>query len=426
MFAISVWLALASGVAFLALGATMLMIRNWGGQNLLFAGFAMVWGLQILTANLARGLDAGFLVVAYLPLLPVIALFLVGFSTGFPASRRRPAWGTGLVLVLAAVSLAAAGLFALDVTQLLEGIVGSERGGIQQATGLAPFLLTLPFYAGFYVACTHLCRVWKRSRGVIRSQAGILLAGLLLFTSYAPVAWVGALLPAPQARAALGMTWTVLVTIAVIGLPILAWIAWTVHVHGEGRERRLLLASLGVPLVAAVIEGGAALSQGGGEAPTLGIWRLLAVAVVAFGIARYQLFDLDLKAHFAIRHGGTSAVVVALFFVISEAIETQLPLGGFVPSVAGAAAIALALVPIQRATERVADGLLPGAKGRARADLARRREEVYQGAVERALKDGRIVDQERDLLDHLRISLELPLDTCARLEAQARGLVIPG
>lgn len=138
---------------------------------------------------------------------------------------------------------------------------------------------------------------------------------------------------------------------------------------------------------------------------------LLAVPLIAYGILRTQMFDIDLRIRWTIKQSTLAATVLAIVFLISEAASEFLSaelgtLGGLL----GAAIVVFFLAPLQHFAERVAGAAMPNTQNTPEY-AAYRKMQVYESAVSEALLEGGISSKERMLLNHLRDSLDIkPLD----------------
>lgn len=145
--------------------------------------------------------------------------------------------------------------------------------------------------------------------------------------------------------------------------------------------------------------------------------------LMAYGVLRFQLFDIDLKLKFALTQGTVGMIIAAGFFLGSEVLEGVvqgvLPIGGTLLGLVVAAAVVLALRPVQRFAEALADRLMPGV--RATPDYVdSRKHEVYRAALEGAFEDQEITERERSMLRRLREKLEISPEVAAELEAGLR------
>ena len=132
---------------------------------------------------------------------------------------------------------------------------------------------------------------------------------------------------------------------------------------------------------------------------------LLAVPLIAYGILRTQLFDIDLRIRWTIKQSTLAAAIVVIMFILSEGAERLLSteLGNFW-SLIVAALVVFALTPLQRFAERVASAAMPNTHNTPEY-AASRKMQVYESAVSEAQLEGGISQKERALLVHLRDSL---------------------
>lgn len=150
---------------------------------------------------------------------------------------------------------------------------------------------------------------------------------------------------------------------------------------------------------------------------------LLFAVLLSHAILRTQLFDIDLKLKWTVRQGTIVAFFLAAFFVVSElAAQVLAPRLGTVSGILAAGALLFFLAPLQRLAERVSDRAMPGVRDTEEYRTVRKRE-VYQAAVESAMRDGRITDRERDVLATLADQLGLTHRDVGEIEraASTRG-----
>ncbi len=150
---------------------------------------------------------------------------------------------------------------------------------------------------------------------------------------------------------------------------------------------------------------------------------LLAVPLIAYGILKTQLFDIDLRIRWTIRQSTVAAAFVAVFYLVTEGADRMLEseLGSWVGLLASAMLIFF-LAPLQRFAERVATVVMPNTQDTPEY-AAYRKLQVYEAALAEALPGG-ISAKERVLLNHLRDSLEIaPADAAALERDRQEGLV---
>jgi hypothetical protein len=145
------------------------------------------------------------------------------------------------------------------------------------------------------------------------------------------------------------------------------------------------------------------------------IGTLLAVPLIAYGILRGHLFDIDLRIRWTIKQSTLAGLIISIIFLISEGasefISAEL---GTVAGLLAAAVLIFFLTPLQQFAERVATSAMPNTENTP-TYVAYRKMQVYESALVEALEEGGISDKERSLLNRLRESLEIS-------EADARAI----
>jgi len=132
---------------------------------------------------------------------------------------------------------------------------------------------------------------------------------------------------------------------------------------------------------------------------------LVAVPLIAYGILRTQLFDIDLRLRWTLKQSTIAGIFVAVIFVISEGASQFLSAElGNVAGLLAAAVVMFFLAPLQRFAERVASTAMPNTKDTPEYATFRKMQ-VYESAISEALAEGGISSKERTLLVHLRNSL---------------------
>lgn len=138
---------------------------------------------------------------------------------------------------------------------------------------------------------------------------------------------------------------------------------------------------------------------------------LFAVPLIAYGILRGLVADIDVRIRWTIRQSTVAAALVAVYFAISEGanrfLSTEL---GNVAGLFATALVVFFMAPLQRFAERVAAAAVPHT-AESPAYAAFRKLKAYEAAVADLLADQVISDRERALLERLRDSLGiLPAD----------------
>lgn len=143
------------------------------------------------------------------------------------------------------------------------------------------------------------------------------------------------------------------------------------------------------------------------------------VGLMAYGVLRVQLFDLDLKLKVAIRQSTVGAIIAAAFFTGSELLEGLIPVQGTVLGLLSAGVIVILIRPVQGFAEGLASQVMKGVEDTPEY-LDRQKHRVYRAALEGALEDGRISERERSILARVREQLDISPETASRLEEALR------
>ena len=143
-----------------------------------------------------------------------------------------------------------------------------------------------------------------------------------------------------------------------------------------------------------------------------------AVPLIAYGILRSRLFDIDLKVRWTIKQSTFAGLIVAILFVVSEGADRFLSseLGDF-GGLMAAAVVVFLLTPLQRFAERVASATMPNTQNTPEY-AAFRKMQVYEEAISEALEEGGISQKERTLLIRLRDSLEISASDAETIESE--------
>jgi hypothetical protein len=140
-----------------------------------------------------------------------------------------------------------------------------------------------------------------------------------------------------------------------------------------------------------------------------------AVPLIAYGILRTQLFDIDLRIRWTIKQSTLAAAVVAIVYVMSEGASQLLSNElGNVAGLLAAAVVVFFLAPLQRFAERVATAAMPNTHNTPEY-AAFRKLQVYEAAVADVLPGG-VSEKERALLRRLQQSLAISSDDAAAIE----------
>ena len=145
------------------------------------------------------------------------------------------------------------------------------------------------------------------------------------------------------------------------------------------------------------------------------------VPLVAYGVLRTQLFDVDLRIKRGLKRGTVAAAFVATFFVISELAGNYLSNQfGTVLGVLGTGTLVFFMDPLQRAAERVSNAAMPNTVATPEYE-AYRKLQVYDSALHAAFDDGHISDRQRRVLDSMIDTMGIDRETAQRMEDDLMG-----
>jgi hypothetical protein len=213
-------------------------------------------------------------------------------------------------------------------------------------------------------------------------------------------------------------------TLLYLGLALVFWYALIVSIHawriatGAARARaRSFAIAFGVRDVCwSIAYGGAIIMIWFGEyhvvdpdasSPIYVVYALgtlLAVPLIAYGILRTQLFDIDLRIRWTIKQSTLGGVIVAIIYAVSTIGEQLLSSElGNVAGVLAAAILVFFLAPLQRFADRVASAAMPNTRDTPEY-TAFRKLQVYEAALAEALPGG-VSGKERAILDRMRETL---------------------
>jgi hypothetical protein len=143
---------------------------------------------------------------------------------------------------------------------------------------------------------------------------------------------------------------------------------------------------------------------------------LVAVPLIAYGILRTQLFDIDLRIRWTIKQSTVAAAVVAIVYVASEGASRLLSHEfGNAAGLLAAAVVVFFMAPLQRFADRVAGAAMPNTLDTPEY-AAYRKLQVYEAALAEARQSGDISRKERALLNRLRDSLGISAVVADTLE----------
>lgn len=329
--------ALASGIALASLGAFLLALRPRRGESTLFGAFAVLWGAQVLAANLSRLVGGGAavhgpaLLASFAMMAPATVLLAHLAATNLGGR-------SGAALRVAGVAVGAASAIVLAVAPRLVVASVTDVPGSPPVTAFGPLafpLLLVPFHLAFVAATLAAYRRWRRAApGSPQRRARALYCAFVLFASYIVVRNIAFVLRNPaDLRLADGQEALSVAMYASGGLVLVGVLAHATMGRGPRLDGGMWLAA-GVPALMAALEAAFAPNSILGT----GTWRLACVGVVAFALARHQLFDFEVRFKESVA-ALLAAVALGAGLLATFALQAVLPLG--VAAVAAGGAIAL-------------------------------------------------------------------------------------
>jgi hypothetical protein len=151
---------------------------------------------------------------------------------------------------------------------------------------------------------------------------------------------------------------------------------------------------------------------------------LFAIPLIAYGILRAHLFDIDLRIRWTVKQSTLATTVVTLIFLLSEGADRLLSseLGNWAGLLA-AAIVVFFLAPLQRFAERVASVAMPNTENTPEY-AAFRKMQVYEEAVSEARFEDGISERERALLVRLRDSLGISESDADAIEGELQTQIV--
>lgn len=148
---------------------------------------------------------------------------------------------------------------------------------------------------------------------------------------------------------------------------------------------------------------------------------LFFVPLIAYGIFRTHLFDIDLRIKWTIRQSTVASVFVAIFYLVSEGADRFLSSElGNIAGLLAAALLMFFLAPLQRFADRIASAAMPNTRNTPEY-AAFRKMQVYEQAFAEAQYEGGVSAKERMLLDRLRESLGISEADAESIEGNLVG-----
>lgn len=423
----SAW-AVVSALGVMALGGLSLS----GGRPrprgaFAFGALCLVWGAHLVLSN-----------VGSVVLDPVLARRLLLFSLAFllvgpyllvelaadqdPSPRDALHWWVLRGTAVAAALGAAVSLF-LFPELLFQGFYDAGEALYARWGILRTLLVEAPFFAAFGLALVAFHRA-KRAEPTPRTKrrASILLAGLGLYVGFNAannllfMGMEAAENPAPEPVFYTGLFLALTLLVAVLGLRELRSARQAVT-PGEARRDRLVAAALLAPLAVGFAEAWVARTWFP-NLYTVGFWRLLGVGVLAYGFARWRVFDLPQRTREGVATGAGAAAAglggAAVYLGAGTIVS------GVAPPLAGLAAAAASLPATVRASRNV---LGPDPDASRDERVYGQRVDSYRAAVESAMARG-LEEEDETFLEELRERYDITPEEDRVIRYYARDAVV--
>lgn len=391
-----------SAAALLYLAAKLLRLGTRHNPGRVLGWFAGLWGLQVLAIRLAllaephsaaRALQ--FASFAFLLPLPMV---LAHFAAVFPRrlSVADQAWWPALLVL---PSLAALAAFLWDARTIIDPGKSSVWGGWLVALIFVPFVLAM--VAALSRVAVH-CRRATADTG--RNQCWLATLGWLTYLSSLSV---GLLAGTPgDLEARLGpfglLAYRGALALAALACGAAVWAAWP-GCRNAG-ERAALLAGAVVPAGLSVF-----VNHVTADVDLSAMWRFLAVALIFYAVAKYRMFDLELRLRTTTRAAAAGGLGL-LAWGVAAAFMGYLGSASSGPLLVAAGLGALGGLGAYRALGPWLDARFPYIRA-TEEYLLRRKLEVYRAALEGGTEPAQ--------LDALAAELQLGPRERAALEGAA-------
>ena len=417
---IGLWVDAGTGGLMILIGLLVLRGRPGARLNRAFCAWSVFLGTVFVSLNAALLLRGNVLweqvllwttAFGILAAAPALVWLLLAFPGTLNLDDRRRLRRALIAIAGATIPF---GMVAAAIALPNAGPWTSSLGYASRAA--APYAVIL---SGFqvYMAATFAFSAWMavrfKSFSAEEPKRRLQCAYAVPSVTMYPLAFVGGTLLFPPATeaglidvfgiAALAAVWLYAGDAAQMPRPARA-VAWFLL----ATPLLVLLLTLGGSLASIAVSG------------ILGGSRLVGLAVLGYAILRHQMFDIDLKLKVTVRRSTVLAAFGAAFFLGSELLEELIPIESLVLGVAAAGAMSLALRPLKRFAERLADQLMPGVEA-SPVYLAGRKADVYRAAFESGIADEKVTVRERAMLNGLRRQLGLTIEEVAIIERSARA-----
>lgn len=374
----------------IALGVGVWLPRPRTAAGVALGLFCVSFGARLVSGALLPGSDLQSLLSSLLYAVGIVAMAIICLRFPRPISWRDPVARVAFAAWIIA-SAVGAGLEMYGHLSVGNGFV---RRALVSAMG-AVFLTTL-FAAGLLFALSY--RRTAPEAVAQRRDHALLTIGLVLFNVLQLAGWF--------ARDVASSYWPFVALGVFYGtLTVALALAWIAAGRADPRaSRNVTLAIVATALVGIAFE--VAALRGLVERDGFnGALRLPAIALFAYAILRHQMLGLDVRLRWTIKRGTVAAAFVGVFLVGTNVAQNLFstqwgPLFGGV----AAGMLFFALVPLQRAAERLAERAVPSGS---LASASSRAAETFRDAMRLALHDGAMTRAEEKHLAQIADGLGL-------------------
>lgn len=408
----TIWPGLIAGVLMVVLAVVLLRADRAAPAHRWFAGYLVLFGVGVALSNLNRGPFAAEDTLLWRRIYPFFAaptpLFIVGFLATYPRDRGWFATRAGTLSLLGIAAL-------IDVTIAIDPTffyTYALRNGEAVLTSIGPLIAT-PVTLTSAVAAVIFALDARKAREPALGTALTLVSGAFaitaLFNAMGAIVGTSLLVLSDWLWARID---TVIVSLA--ALPAIVALVLLVRQRRNPRLERSIAALAVIAAIATIVP--VVLTARSFGVLTTGAVRLVIPGFVTYALLKHRLLDIDLKIKWTVKQSTIAAAFVAVFFVVSESAATFFSgRAGTYIGIAAAGCLVFLLAPLQRFAERVANTAMPHV-GSSADYIAYRKIEIYKVAVEGALKDGVITEDERETLQKLRAKLDLAHEAADAIE----------
>lgn len=425
--------AVASAAGIVAVGLAVAREGKAGSRGAVpFALFSVVWGLQIAIINVALHTSTSLAPHLFLfsaALLGLQPFLLVEFGAAYaPGGRFSRAWrwargGSAALAVLTAATI----LF--EPSLILRGIV--EFDGLLYADW-GP--LELPLFGIPRILAFGLV-VWILHRAVeqaptarTKNRLATLAAGIGLYAAYTAASngilfgYLADLADPRSTGFAIGYGLLCVLCLFLGGRALRGGL--TTAVEGDRRRSLWLAGAFLVPLLGGAVERTLVLT---GVLPDslllVGLWRLGGVGVIAYGLARWRIYDLPERVHHA-ASSATGAVGAVAGGATAWGAGVAAFGGGVYPVLGGLAVTGLGLIPGLRFAREWLGPDEPENPIEQDQRSFEQRVDAYRAALEASMARGTL-DEDEPFLASLREQFEITEEEDRIVRYYARQAVVP-